>query len=316
MGANMKKITFILLILISFGIPFSAIAKPEEKILNELNSEVLRVEVNHQNGSKGLGSGVVIASSQVATNCHVVTNAKDIKVVFNNIRYIAESMKPDWHHDICILNIPKLDAPIAKFGSSKHLRYQDSVLTVGYPSETEHPVNSFGEIVGLFPMDGGMVISATSGFNLGASGGGIFDDSGRLLGLITLKSRGDSPKYFFMPVEWVLATLDKPDQDLGIPDHKPFWAKNSSQLPFFMRVVQPLAKHDWKTLKNIASDWVKDEPNAAESWRYLAIAEYEVQDYQQAIAHFEKAKLVAQDDIVPINYRLNVEKIYSRAKKI
>ena len=84
----MKKITFILLILISFGIPFSAIAKPEEKILNELNSEVLRVEVNHQNGSKGLGSGVVIASSQVATNCHVVTDAKDIRVVFNNIRYL------------------------------------------------------------------------------------------------------------------------------------------------------------------------------------------------------------------------------------
>lgn len=290
--------------LISLGLISSAWAKPETDLLNTLNAEVFRVEVTHQNGAHGLGSAVVIAKDQLVTNCHVVTNASDVKVVVNGIRHDATGVKTDWHHDICIIHVPNLDAPIAKIGSSKLLRYQTPVLTVGYPETTTRPVNSFGEVVGLFSMDGGMVIRATSEFNLGASGGGMFDEAGNLVGVITLKSRGADAQYFFMPVEWVMALMHQPPQALGLPADKPFWAKAASERPYFMKVVQPAVAHDWASLKAVSLAWVSAEPDSAESWTHLAMAEFETHEYAQAFDHFKKALSLHYNDKL-INAYLN-----------
>jgi serine protease Do len=293
---NQKAWMLINVVVMSVGFISSVFAKPESDVLNTLNAEVLRVEVVHQNGKHGLGSGVVIAKDQLVTNCHVVTNASDVKVVVNGIRHVATGVKPDWHHDICIIQVPGIDVPLAKIGKSNDLHYQTPVVTVGYPDITSSPVNSFGEVVGLFPMDGGMVIRATSEFNLGASGGGIFDEHGNLVGVITLKSRGADAQYFFMPVEWVLALLNKPLQALGLDAHKPFWAKDVADRPYFMKVVQPIASQDWMSLKAVSLAWVGDEPNSAESWAHLAMAEFETQDFQQALLHFKKALSLHHDD--------------------
>lgn len=273
----------------------SAFAMPSDTLLKTLNAEVYRVEVLHQNGTHGLGSAVVIAKDQLVTNCHVVTNAKDVKVIVNGVAHAVTGLKPDWHHDICIITTEGLDLPVAEMGESKNLHYQTPVLTVGYPDKTTTPVNTFGEVNGLLPMDDGLVIRASSAFNLGASGGGMFDESGKLVGIITLKSRGANAQYFFMPVEWVAALMHKPTQALGLVAEKPFWALADSQKPYFMKVVQPTVKHDWEALKAVSMAWVDQEPNTAESWGYLAIAEYETKQFDKALSHFKKAISLRDD---------------------
>lgn len=304
---NIKAWIALSLMFISVVLMPSASANPNADLLSKLNSEVFRVEVVHQNGAHGLGSAVVIAKDQLVTNCHVVTNAKDVKVVVNGLRHVATSLKADWYHDICIIEVPNLDAPIAKIGNSQGLNYQSRVMTVGFPDTTTSPINSFGEVVGLFPMDGGMVIRATSKFNLGASGGGMFDNEGFLVGVITLKSRGGDAQYFFMPVEWVLALLSKQSQALGLASFKPFWAMDVNERPYFMKVVQPVLAHDWMTLKQISLSWVKDEPNNAESWTHLAMAEFETNEYAQSIAHFKKALSLHHDDDLVKGYLNKLE---------
>lgn len=270
-------------------------AMPNESVLNTLNAEVFRVEVTHQNGTHGLGSAVVIAKDQMVTNCHVVMDATDVKVVVNGVAQVATGIKPDWRHDICIVTLSTLNTPIAKIGQSKSLHYQAPVITVGYPDKAVNPVNTYGEVQGLFPMDGGYVIRATSAFNLGASGGGMFDESGHLVGIITLKSRGAHAQYFFMPVEWVVALMSQPAQALGVTAQKPFWALAESERPYFMKVVQPLLAHDWNALKQLSKAWVMYEPDNAESWVTLARAEYETNQYEQALMHFNQALALRND---------------------
>jgi hypothetical protein len=270
-------------------------AMPNESVLNTLNAEVFRVEVTHQNGTHGLGSAVVIAKDQMVTNCHVVMDATDVKVVVNGVAQVATGIKPDWRHDICIVTLSALNTPIAKIGQSKSLHYQAPVITVGYPDKAVNPVNTYGEVQGLFPMDGGYVIRATSAFNLGASGGGMFDESGHLVGIITLKSRGAHAQYFFMPVEWVVALMSQPAQALGVTAQKPFWALVESERPYFMKVVQPLLAHDWNALKQLSKTWVMYEPENAESWVTLARAEYETNQYEQALMHFNQALALRND---------------------
>jgi serine protease Do len=280
----------------------SAFAIPSDDLLKTLNAEVYRVEVAHQNGKHGLGSAVVIAKDQLVTNCHVVTNAKDVKVMVNGVAHEVTGLKPDWHHDICIITTAGLDLPVAEMGESKNLHYQTPVLTVGYPDKTTTPVNTFGEVDGLLPMDDGLVIRASSAFNLGASGGGMFDETGKLVGIITLKSRGANAQYFFMPVEWATALMHKPTQALGLLAEKPFWALADSEKPYFMKVVQPSAEHDWAQLKAVSTQWVSHEPNTAESWLNLAIAEYETKQYELALTHFKKVMSLRNDCVLVQDY--------------
>lgn len=300
----MKKTIWLgLVVMLLSGLQMGLVnAMPNQNVLNTLNAEVFRVEVTHQNGTHGLGSAVAIAKDQMVTNCHVVMDATDIKVVVNGVANIATGVKPDWRHDICIITVSGLNMPIAKIGQSKSLHYQTPVVTVGYPDKTTNPVNTFGEVQGLFPMDGGYVIRATSAFNLGAIGGGMFDESGSFVGIITLKSRGAHAQYFFMPVEWVVALMSHPVQALGEQSQKPFWALSENKRPYFMKVVQPQLAHDWNALNQLSKMWVTFEPDNAESWVALAIAEYETHQYAQALMHFNQALALRNDSNIALMY--------------
>jgi serine protease Do len=264
------------------------LAMPSDKLLRQLNAQVLRVQVALADGNFGLGSAVVIAKNQVVTNCHVVANSTQIMVTNNGAPLAASAIKPDWHHDLCILKVDGLDAPIAKIGSSKNLKYEQSVFTIGYPNFAAVPVSTFGAVKGLFPMDGSVVIRASSTFGLGASGGGVFDDDGNLVGIITLKSPGQEAYYYNMPVEWVQTLMKKPEQVLTIKSEKPFWAQSYEKWPYFMQVVHPYLTENWEALLAVATKWTKQEPNTSEAWYYLAAAEYATNDPQQAKAHLQK----------------------------
>lgn len=279
-----------------------ALATPSPALMQELNTQVLRVQVIHNNGSHGLGSAVVISKDHVVTNCHVVTEAHHVEVILNGVSHIATEVKPDWHHDLCILTVTDLNAPSAKMGETKSLKYEASVFTVGFPDKTTQPVNTFGVVKEMFPMDGSVVIRATSPFRLGASGGGVFDESGSLVGIITLKSRGNRAYYYYMPVEWVQTLMQKPAQALSVKSEKPFWALNDMQKPYFMQVVQPYVSKDWKSLLAVTEKWVSTEPNTAESWFYLAMAEYETNAYDKSLEHLNKVLSLKADHAQAIAY--------------
>jgi hypothetical protein len=217
-----------------------------------------------------------------------VANAASINVVNNGAPLLVTAIKPDWHHDLCILKVENLDAPIAKIGSSKNLKYEQSVFTIGYPSFLPVPTSTYGVVKGLYPMDDSVVIRATSTFGLGASGGGVFDDEGNLVGVITLKSPGSNAYYYNMPVEWVQTLLNQPEQAINAKSEKPFWALSYDKWPYFMQVVQPFITENWESLLQIATKWTEQEPNTAESWFYLATAEYAANDTQKAEAHLQK----------------------------
>jgi len=89
-------------------------AMPTDEVVQQLNAQVLRVQVTLPNGGYGLGSAVVISKDEVVTNCHVVADASNIVVVNNGAPHVATAIKPDWHHDLCLLKVENLDAPIAK----------------------------------------------------------------------------------------------------------------------------------------------------------------------------------------------------------
>lgn len=278
--------------LLAVSVTNKAMAMPTDELLHTINAHVVRVQVALPNGRYGVGSGVVVAQDQVVTNCHVVANALAISVQSAGLNYDAVALKPDWHHDLCIVKVEGLQAPVASLGSSQQLQYEQAVFTVGYPSFSPAPASTFGFVKGLYPMDDSVIIRASSTFQLGESGGGMFDDAGNLVGIIALKSPGHHAYYYNLPVEWVQALLTQPEQAINSPSALPFWAEPQEKWPFFMRVVQPFLTEDWPALHEVARAWAKQEPNCAEAWFYLAAAEYATHDTTAAESHLHQVVLM------------------------
>ena len=265
-----------------------AFAVPSTELLDKVTKQVVKVHVKLNNGKDGMGSGVVIAENRIVTNCHVVANASTINVRMGEKSYVANAITPDWYHDICLVKVEGLSAPVATIGNSQHLRYQQTVFAIGYPNLSTNPATSFGHVKGLLSMDDSVVVRTSSSFERGQSGGGLFDEQGNLVGIITLKSPGKNVYYYNMPVEWVEALLEKPEQSIHTTAEPAFWANASEQWPFFMQVVHPYLTKNWTRLLTIATEWTMNEPENQEAWFYLAAAEFAIHDLQNAESHMRK----------------------------
>ncbi len=265
-----------------------AFAQPSTELLDKVTKQVVKVQVKLNNGKDGMGSGVVIAENRIVTNCHVVANASTINVRVGEKSYVANAITPDWYHDICLVKVEGLSAPVATIGNSQHLQYQQTVFAIGYPNLSTNPATSFGHVKGLLSMDDSVVVRTSSTFERGQSGGGLFDEQGKLVGIITLKSPGKDVYYYNMPVEWVEALLEKPEQSIHTTAEPAFWASASEQWPYFMQVVHPYLTKNWAKLLTIATEWTMQEPENQEAWFYLAAAEYAFHDLNNAESHMRK----------------------------
>ena len=274
--------------LLNLCIVTSVWAVPTDAVLAQVTQQVVKVNVALKSGQAGTGSGVVIAKNRIVTNCHVVANASSVSVTVGDIVYQGSAITPDWHHDVCLVKVAGLDAPIATIGSSKGLQYEQPVFAIGYPNVSSTPARTFGHVKGLFAMDDSVIIRSSSTFKRGESGGAVFDDAGQLVGIITLKSPGKQTYYYNMPVEWVQALLDQPEQAITTQAEPAFWATKTNQWPYVMQVVQPYLTEDWAALRAVAMHWVKQEPSNTEALFYLAAAEYAVHDMVNAEAHLKQ----------------------------
>jgi len=300
------------------GLTSLANAAPTEEQLMQLNSRVLRVQADLANGGVGLGSGVVVAKDQVATSCHVIANAGRVNLVSKGNNYNVSMIRADWKHDVCILRATGLDVPAVKITASRLLKYEQPVFTIGYPGLTIRPVNTYGNVKGLYRMDDGLVIRTSSPIKIGASGGGLFDENGNLAGLITVKSPGPIAYYYNVSTEWIQSALKLPEQPVSGEGELPFWAQAPEKWPYFMKIVHPYLTEDWVALQKIAKQWAEQEPGTADAWFYLAAAEYATKDTQLATTHLQKV-LAMNKQHGEANYYLNLiaqENSLSAATKV
>ena len=271
------------------AISTQVLAEPSTDVVYKLKGSIVKVHTVTKSGGHGVGSGVVVAENYVATNCHVVANTSGINVTALGETYTPVAIKKDWRHDICLLRVEYLPLKPVELGDSEQLQYEQSVFSIGFPGGPPKPLTTYGNIKALYPLEDSFIIRISSSFVLGASGSPIFDDEGKLLGLNTFKSPGHNGYFYGVPVKWVKQLLTAPEsQRIGQPG-TPFWDAPEDQRPYLMRVVLPAQNEEWSDLKNIAQAWANQEPNNAEAYYYLALAQQHLGEAEQAQHHYQQA---------------------------
>ena len=138
-----------------------------------------------------LGSGFVIdPSGIVITNNHVISEADEVNVVFNDgTRLKAEVVGRDQKTDLAVLRVkPTKPLKAVKFGDSDKLRLGEWVIAIGNPfslggSVTAGIVSARNRDINSGPYDN--YIQTDAAINRGNSGGPLFNLDGEVVGVNT-----------------------------------------------------------------------------------------------------------------------------------
>jgi len=251
-------------------------AEADRATLVQLATSVWKIEVQRVQGGYSLGSGVAVASDQVLTNCHVTRDASAAYVLRGGQRWRADAQAVDAEHDLCLLRVPGLGATAVALGRSSALWPGEPVSAFGYTGGMglQH---SLGRVVALYRMDGARVIQSSNAFTSGASGGGLFDEQLRLVGILTFRLRGGAAHYFSAPLEWLQPLQDGSDSRF-VPvqpldaERLAYWQRAPAAQPQFLRAAVLERERRWDELEALAFNWTRVDADDPQPWYLHGLA--------------------------------------------
>ena len=267
----------------------SSTAEPSRELLLKLNTSVVKVNVATKNGGHGVGSGVVVAKDHIVTNCHVVANAGGIHVTKYGQSFSPYALLADWENDLCILKFKYLQLNPVRLGNNTNLDYEQEVFGKSYGGNTIKAHTSFGRVKGIHDLNGNKIIQSSAWFVMGASGGGLFNQEGELIGITTFKTAGNSAFYYSMPVEIIKKILNE-GKELSVTTQPklPFWDAPEDKQPFFMQVVGPLKQENWKKLSKVSLSWHQSQSRSIEAHSNYALALFKLGQTDKSEEEFKK----------------------------
>lgn len=179
----------------------------------------------------GTGSGVGLSGQgHILTNNHVVAEADRIEVVLVDGRaYQAELVGRDELTDVAIIKVAPGLVPPMPLADISELAIGDTAIAVGNPLGLEGGPSVTVGIVSAFdrqldiadrptPLQG--LIQTDAPISGGSSGGALLDASGRLIGITTAKSVGESAEGlgFAIPINLAVNIADDLIRN-GLIDH-------------------------------------------------------------------------------------------------
>lgn len=198
----MKKVKLLPLLLLLF-IATAVQAKTAKEIFAAASKSIVIVKAfDEKFNLKATGSGVVVKTGEVVTNCHVVQEGLYYTIGRGEDFSDATVLYADIEHDLCLLVSPEIQAPVAKMGAAAKLKVGSQVYAIGAPQGLELSLSD-GLVSQLRGQKSEPIIQTTAPISPGSSGGGLFDADGRLVGITTLYFKEGQNLNFAAPVEWL-----------------------------------------------------------------------------------------------------------------
>jgi len=270
------------------------VALTPSQVFEKVKDSILVVKTLDAQGKVKLqGSGVLLPSGKVATNCHVVEGGASYLVGRSKQFVPAILYAEDGDNDICILDAKGITGKPVQLGKAASLKVGEKVYAVGAPQGLELSLSD--GIVAQLRGGPPPLIQTTAAISPGSSGGGLFDAEGRLVGLTTLYMVGGQSLNFAIPVEWIGEV--KPGRKLA--------AEGRSQTEWLKRALALENLKDWQGLLDWCRKWTKSEPKDTIAWYGLGFAYGSLNRHNDAIEAYRQA-LRINPEYAEVWYNLGV----------
>ena len=274
------EIIKVFLLAVAMLIPESVIAKTATEIFDARSSSIAMVAAMDQTGNiSSRGTGVLLSDGVVATNCHVIRDADQIRVVHQQKDYPAAVRHSDWDRDVCTLTVKGWQAPAAPLGSTKTLKAGAKVYVIGAPQRLALTLAE-GIISGLRHVEAGRYLQFQAPLSSRSRGGCLFDEDGRLVGLTTFYRAKSQNQFFAIPVEWIGGLTGRQRVKAAQADSLVVWLSRAMEMEE-NRSIPALIDH--------CRRWVKRRPKDVHAWYGLGEAYKEAGQTAKAIEAWRKA---------------------------
>lgn len=184
----------------------AAEAMSPEEIFNRVSPSVFVVEAHNCSISDdkviAIGSGVAVGPDAIVTNLHVIAAGGCWKVRHGGNSWDAHIAWLDPNHDLALLRATGLHAPTVSLRTSPAVAVGERVFAIGAPEGLELTLSE-GIVSGLRQYQDSYVIQTSAPVSPGSSGGGLFDQRGRLVGITSFGLVEGENLNFALPAEWV-----------------------------------------------------------------------------------------------------------------
>lgn len=279
------------------------------EIFARSHASVVVIFAADQNGQRQvLGSGFIVARGKIATNHHVLQGMSNAQVVFSDgeVKSVSGVVADSPQQDLIILSADTGDRSPLVLGDELSLQQGASVYALGAPqgldlSLTNGIVSSFRNVNGQF------LIQNTAAISHGSSGGPLFDQAGRVVG-ITSSMLANSPGIYFSVGVGVLKRLLRTPDLVTLPLKE--WAQQSasdspgaeaapdeaSDAGEVKQIEQLLESKKFDTVKAALQELATKEPDSEVVHRLTGELDFRTGDINGAISEFNSSVQKAPKD--------------------
>jgi len=241
-----------------------------QEIYERVSPSVFIVEYNRGQvflEASSTGSAVAVSHDEVVTNKHIILEFPGmIRVKQGKSTWRAFVSHLDSANDICCLKVPGLKAKPVAIKSPKKVKVGDRVFAVGNPRGLETTLSE-GLVSGLREHGETSMIQTTAAISPGSSGGGLFDNSGDLIGITTAYIEGGQNLNFAVPISAVATAVSLSQRE-------------GNQL--MAQAIASLQAGDEEKAQNTVKRVLSTTSGLAEAWYLRYLAEKAAQDRKRA----------------------------------
>jgi len=193
--------TILLLIISSVALAI----EPDRVFAKVSNSIVAVAAVTSTPDLISRGSGIIVGPGEIVTTCSTVRNATFIAVAKESFKAVARLRFADPLRGLCQLSVGKkngFDDALTWNVTFSDLRVGQKVYAIGAPDGIELTLTD-GIVSSIRPSRIGREIQTTAPVWSGSSGGGLFDSSGNLVGVINFDRTRDQELSIATSAHWV-----------------------------------------------------------------------------------------------------------------
>ena len=166
--------------------------------------------------NNGYGSGFFIEQDVIATNYHVIENAYNVNVGFNNSssKYNVSILAIDAYNDLALLKVNGTSQKPLTI-SGKQTVPGEKIFVIGTPKGLQATISD-GIVSGLRNDQGRELIQITAPISPGSSGGPVFNKDGEVIGVCVMQFKEGQNLNFAIPYKY-LNTLKTKKKETAKP---------------------------------------------------------------------------------------------------
>ena len=272
-----------LLVSLITAVPCQAVELTPQLLFRQASPHLVVVELGDEKEAVlSTHSAVAIGGSRFATTCEILSGVARIFLVESSGRHAASLVQRDPRRNLCILESAGVhrdraivrDSP-PQPGERIYALSNALGLGLGISEGVVSGVRSFGNET---------YIQFTAPIAPGSEGGGLFDNSGQLIGLIDYQRRDGQNINFAAPARWIAEIGTRQTTD----DKRATLRDQANTLS---------RQQQWPALLEHSADWTAAYPDDAEAWFWQAAMAETMGDMAKAEQGYREVRRLEADSL-------------------